>query len=123
MSLKSPKKETIVRQLSSCVYQKFNGFNIVSVEYGRKLRKKFIPIDLVYKPVRKPNEQFKCYFSRDYLRHTEICAAEVKSFSMDLQINATTATNFLQDQTSTNDTLNIALEFRDLFTALTIKIL
>ena len=40
---------------------------------------------------------------------------------MDLEINATTATNFLQDQTSTNDTLNIALEFRAFFTALTIK--
>ena len=54
-----------MRQLSSCVYQKINGFNIVSVEYGRKLRKKFKPIDLVYKPVRKPNDQIKCYFSRD----------------------------------------------------------
>ena len=65
VSLKSPKKQTIVRQLSSCVNQKFNGFNIVSVEHGRKLRKKFKPFDLVYKPVRKPNEQIKCYFSRD----------------------------------------------------------
>ena len=64
LSLKSPKKQTIVRQLSSCVYQ-FNGFNTVSVEYGKKLRKKFKPIDLVYKPVRKPNKQIKCYFSRD----------------------------------------------------------
>ena len=62
LSLKSPKKQTIVRQLSSCVYQKFN---IVSIEYRRKLRKKFKPIDLVYKPVTKPNEQIKCYFSRD----------------------------------------------------------
>ena len=65
LSLKIPKKQTIVRQLSSCVCQKFNGFNIVSVEYRRKLRKKFKPIDLVYKPMRKPNEQIKCYFSRD----------------------------------------------------------
>ena len=40
LSLKSPKKQTIVRQLSSCVYQKFNGFNIVSVVYGRKFREK-----------------------------------------------------------------------------------
>ena len=37
----------------------------MSVEYGRKLRKNFKPIDLVYKPVRKPNEQIKCSFSRD----------------------------------------------------------
>ena len=44
LSLKSPKKQTIVRQLSSCVNQKFNGFDIVSIEHGRKLRKKFKPI-------------------------------------------------------------------------------
>ena len=65
LSLKSPKKQTIVQQLSSCVDKKFNGFNIVSVEHGRKLRKKFKPIDLVYKTVKKPSKEFKCYFSRD----------------------------------------------------------
>ena len=109
LSLKSPKKQTIVRQLSSCGDQKFNGFNTVSVEHGRKLRKKFKPTDMVYKPVKEPNEEIKC-------------AAEAKSFSMDLQTNATTAINFLQDQISTNYTLNIALEFQASYTVLTIKI-
>ena len=36
--------------------------------------------------------------------------------------NATTAINFLQDQISTNYTLNIALEFQASYTVLTIKI-
>ena len=68
LSLKSPKKQTIVQQLSSCVDKKFNGFNIVSVEHGRKFRKKFKPIDLVQKTVKKLSKEFKCYFSRDLSR-------------------------------------------------------
>ena len=35
LSLKSQEKQTVVRQLSSCVHEKFNGFNIASVEHGR----------------------------------------------------------------------------------------
>ena len=68
LSLKSPKKQTIVQQLPRCVDQKFNGFNIVSAGHGRKLKKKFKSIDLVYKPKKKPNEKMKCYFLRDLSR-------------------------------------------------------
>ena len=35
-SLRNPKKQTIVRQLSSCVNEKFNGLNIVSIDDERK---------------------------------------------------------------------------------------
>ena len=65
LNLKSPTKQTIFQKFCSCENQKFNGFNIVSIEDWRKLRKKFKPIDLVYKPVRKPKEEIKCYFLRD----------------------------------------------------------
>ena len=68
LSLKNPKKQTIVRQLSSCVFEKFNGFNIISIEYGKKLRRKFKPIDIIYKPVKKADAEIKCYFSQDISR-------------------------------------------------------
>ena len=63
--MKNPKKQAIVRQLSSCVFEKFNGFNIISIEYGKKLRKRFKPIDIIYKPVKKADAEIKCYFSQD----------------------------------------------------------
>ena len=37
---KNNEKQTIIRKVSSCLTEKFNGLNIVSLEYGKKLRKK-----------------------------------------------------------------------------------
>ena len=65
---KKKKKKTVVRQLSSCIYEKVNGFNIINIEHGKKLRKKFKAIDIVYKPVRKFDAEIKCYFSQDTSR-------------------------------------------------------
>ena len=68
LSLKNPKKQTVVRQLSSCIHEKFNGFNIISNEHSKKSRKKFKPIDIIFKPVEKPNAEIKCYYSQDLLK-------------------------------------------------------
>ena len=57
------KKKNIIRKASSCIKQKFNGFNIVSVEYNRQIRRDFRPIDIIYKPVKKQNETIQCFFS------------------------------------------------------------
>ena len=65
LRLKNPKQQKIVRQLLSCVHEKFDGFNIICVEYSKKLRKKFKPIDITYKPVRKPERNILCYSSED----------------------------------------------------------
>ena len=37
--LKNPKNQNIVRQLSSCINEKFNRFQVLSIEYSKKLRK------------------------------------------------------------------------------------
>ena len=55
-------KQTVVRQLSSCITEKFNGFNIISIEYGKKSRRKFKLIDIIYKPVKKADAEIKCCF-------------------------------------------------------------
>ena len=49
---------------SGCINEKFNGFNIITIEYSKKLRKKFKPIDIIYKPAKKPNVEIKCKLSR-----------------------------------------------------------
>ena len=41
------------RGLSSCVVEKYNGYNI---EFNKKLRQTFSPIDIIYKPVKRPDE-------------------------------------------------------------------
>ena len=65
LRLKNSKEQKIVRQLSSCIQEKFDGFNIVCVEYSKKLRKTFKPINVVYKPVRKPEKKILCYAISD----------------------------------------------------------
>ena len=43
----------------------FRGFAIVSIEYGRRQRTKFLPIDIIHKPVKRLNDIIDCYFSID----------------------------------------------------------
>ena len=40
LSMKEPKKQNIVRQLSSCLIEKYNGFQVISIEFDRKQKKK-----------------------------------------------------------------------------------
>ena len=40
LSMKEPKKQNIIRQLSSCLIQKYNGFQVISIEFDRKQKKK-----------------------------------------------------------------------------------
>ena len=60
LSLKN--KKTVVRQLSKCIHEKFNSFNIISIEYSKKLGRKFKPINIIYKLVKMPDVEIKCYF-------------------------------------------------------------
>ena len=39
LSMKKPKKQNIVRQLSSCLIEKYNGFQVISIEIDRKQKK------------------------------------------------------------------------------------
>ena len=53
----------IIRELSSCINEKFNGFNIVRIEIDQKIRQNFSPIDILYKPVKKEDEVIDCFFT------------------------------------------------------------
>ena len=57
------KRKNIIRELSSCIFEKFNDFNIVRLEFDRKLRQKITPIDIIYKPVKKETENIEYFFS------------------------------------------------------------
>ena len=63
LTLKDSKKQIIVRQLSSCLNEKYNGFHVVSNEYSKKLRTNVKPINIVYKSIKSPENKIQCYFS------------------------------------------------------------
>ena len=57
-------KKTVLRELSSCVIEKFSGFNIVCAEFSKKLRQTFCHIDIISKPVRKSDNIIDSFFSK-----------------------------------------------------------
>ena len=63
--MKDKSKQKLVRQLSSCVIEKYSGFQVISVEYERKQRKMFKPIDIIYKPTKCIEIEPLGYFSDD----------------------------------------------------------
>ena len=57
------KKKNVIRELSLCIFEKFNGFNIVRLGFDRKLRQKISLIDIIYKPVKQKTENIERFFS------------------------------------------------------------
>ena len=53
----------IVKQLSSCLIEKYNGFTVIRIEYQKKERKNFQPLDIIYKPTKDLEKEPACYFS------------------------------------------------------------
>ena len=78
-------KKNVIRDLSSCIIEKFNGFNIVRIEFKRKLRQKMSPIDIIYKPVKKEDEIIECFFT------SQINLAYRSTFSENQKIKHSTA--------------------------------
>ena len=56
-------KKIVLRKSASCIVEKFNGFDVVRVEFCKKLRQSFSTIDVIYKPVQKCDEIINCYYS------------------------------------------------------------
>ena len=56
-------KKTVLRELSSCIVEKFNSFNIVRIEFSKKLCQTFCPIHIIYKPVKKRDNIENCFLS------------------------------------------------------------
>ena len=78
-------RKNLIRDLSGCIIEKFNGFNIVRIEFDRKLRQKMSPIDIIYKPVKREDEIIECFFS------SQINLAYRTTFSENQKIKHSTA--------------------------------
>ena len=72
LSLKDRNQQKIVRQLSSCLIEKYNGFTGISIEYQKKQRKNFKVIDIIYKHTKHVEIESLCYFSKDISKHIHL---------------------------------------------------
>ena len=54
-----------LRSLSSCIKEKFNSFGWAELKLSAKEKTDLIPINILYKPVKKLDNFIKCYFVKD----------------------------------------------------------
>ena len=72
--MKDKKNQNIVRQVSSCVTEKYNGFQAISIEFAKRERKKFKPIHIIYKLTKKTEISPFCYLTEDISKsYTNFC--------------------------------------------------
>ena len=109
--LKILKKQNIVRQLSSCINKKYNGFHVILIKYSKKLRKKFKPIDIIYKPVKSPEKKIQCFYSQDISKSYRNFGETARNYRMGLSLSVIIVESFLQELTNKKDTLKINLVF------------
>ena len=71
-------KNNIIRDLSSCVIQKFNGYEILKHQLKDQEKQFHEPVDIIYKPV-DDNSSIVCFFTDNlYLACRSYCSKKVK---------------------------------------------
>ena len=61
--LKTPEKQTQIKQLASCLMQKYNGFQVIKNSFSKIERQKFEPIDIIYVPIKNAQILPECYYT------------------------------------------------------------
>ena len=60
---KLKEKNEMKRELSACVVEKFNGFEILRKHLNSTEKHEFIPIDVVYEPTLNESKPIECFFA------------------------------------------------------------
>ena len=63
--MKDSKEQKIVRKRSTCIRVKFDGYDIISNEFSRKVRRHFTPINVIYKPIKNKTNKILCSSTTD----------------------------------------------------------
>ena len=58
-------KNSMIGDISSCVIQRYNVYQVVKIEHKNCLQQDFRPIDIVYDPVETPDKIIECYFTEE----------------------------------------------------------
>ena len=63
--LKKTEKQNQIKQLSSCLVEKYNRFQVFKVDFSKKERQKFEPVNIIYFPTKYPTILPQCYYTKD----------------------------------------------------------
>ena len=58
-------KKNVLRSLSSCIKEKFNGFTFADIWLQTKQKTDLIPVNILYMPIKKGDDVIKCFFTDD----------------------------------------------------------
>ena len=72
LAVKNKDEQNLVRQLSSCLIEKYSGFSQICLAYQKKQRKLFKPIDIIYKPTKRIEIEPLCFFQPIYQMHIRL---------------------------------------------------
>ena len=55
--------KSVIRKVSSCIKEKFNGFHVGLPSLSKSQKKEISPINIIYIPVRSQDEIIQCFFT------------------------------------------------------------
>ena len=61
--IKKPEKQNQVKQLASCLIQKYNGFQVIKSLFNKRQRCTFTPLDIIYFPTKNAQILPKCFYT------------------------------------------------------------
>ena len=61
--IKQPEKQNQVKQLASCLSQKYNGFQVIKNSFSKRERREFEPVDIIYIPTKNAQVLPSCYYT------------------------------------------------------------
>ena len=61
--VKKPEKQNQVKQLASCLIQKYNGFQVIKSLFNKRQRRTFTPVDIIYSPTKNAQILPLCFYT------------------------------------------------------------
>ena len=123
LTVKNKNEQKIVRQLSSCLIEKYSGFTQISLEYKKKQRKLFKPIDIIYKPTKRIEIEPLCFFSNDLSKaYSSLYSSGENIKRAHKCYQCYYCNKFLFSHINKKDILKTVQEYQGSFTILIIKI-
>ena len=61
--IKQPEKQNQIKQLASCIIQKYNGYQVIKNSFSKRERREFEPVDTIYIPTKNVQILPLCYYT------------------------------------------------------------
>ena len=79
--IKQPEKQNQIKQLASCLNQKYNGFQVIKNLFNKRERREFVRVDIIY--TRRAFTIYECYYCNKFFRqknkkdlHLKVCSGK-----------------------------------------------